>query len=79
LAVLSASPSRIECDKVQRLLDRYRDLLATAKDEMLRRGIMSQIDSLEQRLRDCSEDADPPALPRSAVARPRSRMRSRSY
>lgn len=45
-----------ECAKLQRLLDRYRDLLAGARDEMLRRGIMSQIESLEAKLRSCDEE-----------------------
>ena len=46
---------------LQRLLDRYRDLLATAKDEMLRRGIEGQIASLEAKLRDCRDEGEEPA------------------
>jgi len=62
-----------ECAKLQRLLDRYRDLLATAKDELLRRGIMSQIESLEEKLRDCAgnEDEAPQSDPaHEALSRP---------
>lgn len=53
--------ARSECAKLQRLLDRYRDLLAHAKDEFLRRGIERQIGSLEQKLRECDEEAEQPA------------------
>jgi hypothetical protein len=51
---LIASPgteSSPPTDTLLRLLERYRDLLATAQDEMLRRGIIKQIESLEMKLR----------------------------
>ena len=42
-----------EADRLLRLIGRYRDLLAGAKDEdgLLRRGIEREIDSLESKLR----------------------------
>ena len=52
-----------ELEKLLRLLDRYRDLLAGAKDELLRRGIQSQIDSLENKLR-ARETEEPPRAAR---------------
>ena len=60
-----------ECTKLRSLLDRYRDLLATAKDEMLRRGIMSQITSLEAKLRACSEEPEAPTPARALLQRAR--------
>jgi hypothetical protein len=60
-----------ECAKLQRLLDRYRDLLATAKDELLRRGILSQIESLEEKLRDCVGNDEEPQSDPAGAAPPR--------
>ena len=68
-----ASPS--ERAKLRKLLDRYRDLLAGATDEMLQRGILSQIQSLESKLREYEEDAlEPALLPRAAAIRKPARL-----
>jgi hypothetical protein len=48
--VLETHRSR-EADRLLRLIGRYRDLLADAKDGLLRRGIEREIESLEAKLR----------------------------
>jgi hypothetical protein len=63
LSLVQMPATRSECDQLQRLLHRYRDLLAQAQDELLRRGIERQIDSLEQKLRDCDEASEPSPQP----------------
>ena len=40
-----------ETDRLLRLIGRYRDLLAEAEDDLLRRGIERELESLEGRLR----------------------------
>ena len=60
---LPVPATQSECAKLQRLLERYRDLLGQAKDELLRRGIERQIGSLEDKLRDCDDASEQPAQP----------------
>jgi hypothetical protein len=60
---LPVPATQSECAKLQRLLERYRDLLGQAKDELLRRGIERQIGSLEDKLRDCPDASEQPAQP----------------
>ena len=40
-----------EAGRIIRLIGRYRDLLAEAEDDLLRRGIERELESLEARLR----------------------------
>jgi hypothetical protein len=70
LTLHHARDAKSECAKLQRLLDRYRDLLAYARDELLRRGIERQINSLEQKLRACDAPGEQPPAPQPGAERP---------
>ena len=51
MIVRPPSVASSDAERLLRLLDRYRDLLSSASDDLLRRGITKQIESLEEKLR----------------------------